>query len=133
MGPPLGCVTRVTVARWPHHAGNRPRDPGRYGSMGAMEHLSPDELEAGFAHVRAAPADGGTLRLIVARPAPAERAVLPEAALSTDLGLVTDNWLARGSRHTADGAADPDRQITVMNARVAELVAGGIERAPLAG
>ena len=34
---------------------------------------------------------------------------------------------------TPDGSADPQRQVTVMNARVAELVAGGADRMPLAG
>jgi MOSC domain-containing protein YiiM len=32
-----------------------------------------------------------------------------------------------------DGSADPQRQVTVMNARVAELVAGRKDRMPLAG
>ncbi|MGH3304162.1 MAG: MOSC domain-containing protein, partial [Streptosporangiaceae bacterium] len=32
-----------------------------------------------------------------------------------------------------DGSADPQRQVTVMNARVAELVAGRTDRMPLAG
>jgi len=53
------------------------------------------------------------------------------------LGLVAalagDNWLGRGSKGTPDGSADPQRQVTVMNARVAALVAGGIDRVPLAG
>lgn len=48
-------------------------------------------------------------------------------------GLDGDNWLTRGSRATPDGSADPQRQVTVMNARVAELVAGGTDRMPLAG
>jgi hypothetical protein len=94
---------------------------------------SPEALDAGLDHIRAAPTDDGVLRLIVARPANAERELLPTATLSWDLGLLGDNWLARGSRHTSDGAADPDRQVTVMNVRAAELVAGGPDRAPLAG
>jgi len=48
-------------------------------------------------------------------------------------GLDGDNWLSRGSTSTPDGSADPQRQVTVMNARVAELVAGGTGRMPLAG
>ncbi len=44
-----------------------------------------------------------------------------------------DNWLTRGSTSTPDGSADPQRQVTLMNVRVAELVAGGTDRMPLAG
>src|SRR5262249_1648690 len=53
--------------------------------------------------------------------------------LDRERGLAGDNWLARGSKSTPDGSADPDRQVTVMNARVAKLVAGGMDRMPLAG
>jgi MOSC domain-containing protein YiiM len=56
-----------------------------------------------------------------------------EAMLDRGNGLAGDNWLERGSKTTPDGSADPERQLTVMNARVAELVAGGAERMPLAG
>ena len=115
-----------------------PPQKGSRAESGLRDHLavgyqSPETLDAGLDHIRRSPADHGELRLIVARPSNAERELLPTATLSRDLGLVGDNWLARGSRHTADGAADPNRQITVMNVRAAEVVAGGIDRAPLAG
>ena len=90
-------------------------------------------LDAGLDHVRCSPTGIGELRLIASRPANLQRAVLDEAELDPTVGLVGDNWLARGSRHGVDGAADPDRQITVMNIRVAELVASGLDRVPLAG
>ena len=48
-------------------------------------------------------------------------------------GLVGDNWRTRGNPATADGAADPEMQLNIMNARVAALVAGSRERWPLAG
>jgi hypothetical protein len=62
-----------------------------------------------------------------------QRELPAEAVFDQVAGLNGDNWLARGSKSTADGSADPDRQVTVMNARAAELVAGGRERMPLAG
>jgi len=71
--------------------------------------------------------------LIVRRPTVDEREVLAEAVLSRETGLAGDNWLARGSSRTPDGSADPHKQITVMNARVAELVAGGTNRMALCG
>lgn len=98
-----------------------------------MEHLSRERLAAGLGTVRASPQDGGRLVLIVRRPATGERELPAEAVLDRVTGLAGDNWLARGSRSTPDGSADPQRQVTVMNARAAELVAGGTERMSLAG
>jgi MOSC domain-containing protein YiiM len=98
-----------------------------------VSHLTAEELQAGLDHLRAAPSDAGELALIVARPAIMQRRLLDEAELDTKQGLVGDNWLARGSSSTPDGLAAPDKQITVMNVRVADLVAHGRDRAPLAG
>lgn len=98
-----------------------------------MEHLSRERLEAGLDQIRDSPHDSGRLVLIVGRPAVGERALPAEAVLDQAAGLAGDNWLARGSRYTPDGSADRQRQVTVMNARAAELVAGGTDRMPLAG
>ena len=99
----------------------------------AVEHLSRECLEAGLGQIRDSPQDGGRLVLIVRRPAVGERALPAEAVLDQVAGLDGDNWLTRGSTSTPDGSADRQRQVTVMNARVAELVAGGTGRMPLAG
>jgi hypothetical protein len=98
-----------------------------------MEHLSRKRLMAGLGRIRNSPADGGRLVLIVRRPAVGEREQPAEAVLDPGTGLAGDNWLARGTSTTPDGSADPNRQITVMNARVAELVADGTDRMALAG
>ena len=98
-----------------------------------MRHLSSDELEAGLERIREAPADDGELVFVVARPDVDQREVLAEGRLDPEVGLVGDNWLAKGSRSTADGSAAPDKQITVMNVRATELVATSRERVPLAG
>ena len=90
----------------------------------ALMHVSAAELEANREHVLAAPSDGGELVLVAARPEQGQRTLPASAQLDLVRGLVGDNWLTRGSRSTPDGTADPDKQITVMNARVAELVAG---------
>jgi hypothetical protein len=100
---------------------------------GSVEHLSTAALEAGLDHVRDAPPDGGTVELIVCRPAVDERVVLDEGTLVVDAGLTGDTWLARGSSRTADGSAHPDMQLTVMNARAALLVAQEPDRRKLAG
>lgn len=56
-----------------------------------------------------------------------------EAVIDQATGLEGDNWLTRGSSSTPDGSAHPDKQITLINARLAELVADGKDRMPLAG
>jgi hypothetical protein len=97
-------------------------------------HVTADELSAALEHIRCAPADVGELRLVVRRPDNGRRELAATAALDLVLGLVGDNWLARGNRHTPDGSADPAAQVTLMNIRVAELVAGADpEQVALAG
>jgi hypothetical protein len=91
------------------------------------------ELEAGLEEIRQSPADGGPLRLIVRRPAVEQRELLETADLDTERGLVGDSWLARGSKHTADGAASPETQVTLMNTRVATLLAGSPDAWSAAG
>jgi hypothetical protein len=98
-----------------------------------VEHLSRERLMAGLGRIRESPKDGGRVVLIVRRPAVGERELPAEAVLDRAVGLAGDNWLTRGSPSMPDGSADPRRQVTVMNARVAELVAGEADRMPLAG
>ena len=98
-----------------------------------MEHRSTDELTAGLAEILRSPAAQGTVELIVRRPAEDEREVLDEGTLDLDEGLVGDMWRRRGSSRGPGGFANPDAQLTLMNARAAALVAGGRERWPLAG
>ena len=96
-------------------------------------HIDTASLEAGLPEIRRAPQDAGTVELIVRRPAPEKREVVAEAELDPSAGLIGDNWLARGSRATADGSAHPELQLTMMSARAAALIARGRERWPLAG
>ena len=98
-----------------------------------MAYRSVQDLEAGLDHVRASPSELGTLELIVCRPAVSERGILEEARLDLEVGLMGDTWHVRGSTSAPNGLPDPEGQITVMNARAAELVAGPIERWALAG
>jgi MOSC domain-containing protein YiiM len=81
-------------------------------------------VHEGLSAVRTAPADAGTVELIVRRPAPGEREELVAGLLTVDDGLVGDSWRARGSRHTPDGSAEPNRQLTLMGARAIALFAG---------
>jgi hypothetical protein len=96
-------------------------------------HPDADILAAGLEHVRQSPADTGTVELLVTRPAVDERVVREAVAVDVDRGLLGDTWVDRVSRRMADGSANPDAQVTVMNARAALLVAGSRDRMPLAG
>jgi MOSC domain-containing protein YiiM len=98
-----------------------------------LQHAELTSLEADLDHIRAAPADRGTLELIVRRPAVDEREVVAEARLDLEDGLEGDTWRARGSSRTPDGGPNLDAQLTVMNARVAAALAGPRERWALAG
>ena len=91
-----------------------------------MGYATTEELLAGIDHVRSSPADRGTLELIVRRPAENEREVLDEGELDAEVGLVGDRWHL-GSSPTNDS------QLTVINSRLAQLVAGTRERWALAG
>lgn len=98
-----------------------------------MEPLTIAQLEAGLDHVRRSPRIEGTVELIVARPAIDARELLDEGRLDMGSGLVGDNWYPRGSGSTSDGSPDPDRQLTVMNARTIALIAQDPGRWALAG
>jgi hypothetical protein len=93
--------------------------------MSTVQHLTGEQLDAGVEYVRASPRDVGTIEMIVRRPAIGAREVLAEAELVVGAGVVGDNYLARGSTQTEDGAAHPDAQLNVMNSRALDLVAGG--------
>jgi MOSC domain-containing protein YiiM len=95
-------------------------------------HGTTQDFAAGIAAVRLAPTDVGIVELIVARPGMKQRAVLDEAELTIDDGLVGDGWRHRKSR-TADGAPDVDRQLTIMSTRAIALFASTRDDWALAG
>jgi MOSC domain-containing protein len=84
------------------------------------------ELFGGLNTVRQAPKDVGTLELIVARPDVNERLELSSGELMVDGGLVGDRW-NRGGRSSLKS------QLTLMNVRATQLVAGDRSRWALAG
>ncbi|MCY3893568.1 MAG: hypothetical protein OXF65_09735 [Acidimicrobiaceae bacterium] len=102
-------------------------------SSDPARHRSSAELEAALAHIRQAPADNGTIELIVRRPAEDAREVLDEAEINEAEGIAGDTWNQRSSPSSADGGPHPDAQITIMSARSAAVVIGPVERWPLAG
>ena len=101
--------------------------------METEKHSSLAELEAGMDAVRQSPKDKGVLEMIVRRPQDDEREVVVSGELDPLQGLVGDNWKVRGSKSTADGSANINMQLTIMNSRTIALVAQEQERWPLAG
>ncbi len=93
----------------------------------ATELPNADDLAAALGHLRQARSEEGTVELIVRRPAVDEREVMDAGELTVEEGLVGDGWGRRGTR------PNPKAQVTLMNARCTELVAGDRDRWPLAG
>ena len=130
---------RPSVGRPPHSPSRLAADCGwlrhtsRVMQASSFIHLNGQELEAGLGHIKRSPLDNGTLQMIVARPAVDERVVLGERRLDLVDGLVGDTWRTRGNSSRPDGSADPEAQLTVMNSRLATLVAGTPDHGGLAG
>jgi hypothetical protein len=101
--------------------------------METIMYLTMAELTAGLETIRQAPRDFGLLKMIVRRPQVDSRETVQEAELSLTDGLIGDNWKMRSNRHMPDGSANPEAQITIMNARSIALVAQTENRWPLAG
>mgnify|MGYP003323833077 CR=1 FL=1 len=88
-----------------------------------IKHLSTPDLEAGLDHIINSPKNQSVLDMIVSRPEEDAREVMELADLDVNVGLVGDTWQDRPSVRSGDGKAHPDMQITIMNSRVANLVA----------
>ena len=90
-----------------------------------VRHPDRAALEAGLAHVRAAPKDGGRVEMIVVRPEPGARLTPERVALSAAGGVAGDHWAKGCWKETADGRPHPDVQLCIMSARMIDLCAGG--------
>ena len=96
-----------------------------------MDQLTREDLDAGLDHVLRSGTELGRIEMVVARPAVDERVVLSEGELVIGEGLAGDNYLERG---IDGGGPHPEAQLTLMNSRAADLVAGGDRgQWPLAG
>ena len=91
------------------------------------------EMEAHLDDIRQSPAEAGTVDLIVSRPQTSERMIIRSCDLDLEKGLVGDNWVTRGDKHTADGKADHGRQLTIMNTRAIRAITDAEARWPEAG
>ena len=102
-------------------------------STDAVNHPGIEQLNAGLGHVRRSPASAGPLLMVVQRPNVDRRKVASEGRLDVEGGLIGDTWRERGSTSTADGSANPEAQVTIINSRALQLMAQSEQRWPLAG
>ncbi len=91
------------------------------------------DLESALDHLRAAPAEAGTLTLVVRRPARLAREVLDEALIDEEAGLVGDNWLSRATSRAVAAGRHLDGQVTVMSSRMVGLLGETDDERALAG
>ncbi len=76
--------------------------------------------------VRASPKDAGVLKLIVLRLPDEQRHTPSQAVISATHGVEGDRWNLKAN-------ANPLSQVSVMNARFLEVIAGDVGRMNLAG
>ena len=91
------------------------------------------ELESALDHLRAAPADAGTLTLVVRRPERLARELLDEAVIDEADGVVGDNWLTRATSRALAEGRHLDAQVTVMSSRMVGLLGDTDDERALAG
>lgn len=99
----------------------------------APRYLNADELDAGLAEILRSPKTSGTVEMIVARPGTDQRQCPEQARLSPEDGLEGDRWKATCRRRLEDGSPDPEVQITLINSRCIQLLAGDRAHWALAG
>lgn len=87
-------------------------------------HLSPEALLAGLPEILRSPKDAGTVEMIVRRPKVNAREILEQATLDPERGVVGDDWRTLAYRRDDTGHLPPDTQLTLMNSRAIDLLAG---------
>jgi MOSC domain-containing protein YiiM len=93
-------------------------------------HRSLSDLTEALEYILGAPESQGHVEMIAVRPEEDQRELLPTGKLDPDLGLVGDTWKARNAAHREN---DRSNQLTLMNSRVIEHLAGTRDRWALAG
>lgn len=96
-------------------------------------HLTTEQIEARVDWISESPSDVGTVEGICVRPAPGERSELEQCRLSPEGGAEGDFWADNCWKKLEDGSSDPSVQLTLMNSRAVDAVAGSRDRWKLAG
>lgn len=96
-------------------------------------HRTAAELNAGLDDVRRSPRDGGRVEAIVVRPATDERREMTACRFAVGAGADGDRWVERFPSPPLPGMKEQESQVTLMNSRAVQLIAGTRERWALAG
>jgi hypothetical protein len=99
----------------------------------ALPHRTTAELTAQLDYLRSAPADTGSVHLVVRRPERFEREILSVGQLDRDAGMVGDNWLSRATSHALASGRHLDAQVDVMSARMVRLLSDDVNEQAYAG
>jgi hypothetical protein len=84
-------------------------------------------LAAALSHVLEAPRADGPIRLLCARPRPNQRTFPDHLTLTRATGVIGDFEASRPWLVLPDGSPDPRNQVSLMSARVLDLVWGSRE------
>jgi len=106
---------------------------GRWWNNADMPYRTAAELETHVDTLRSAPADKGTLELVVRRPAENEREVLAEGVLDLEAGLVGDSWLSRATSHAIAEGRHLKAQLNVMSGRMVSFLGNDADEQAQAG
>jgi len=98
-----------------------------------MDYVSREEMELQVDKILQSPKNDGVLKMIVRRPEVDLRTVLEKGELSISEGLTGDSWRNRVMKKNPNKLPDRKTQLTLMNARVIEVVARDEDNWPLAG
>lgn len=96
-------------------------------------HRSTEELQAGVPHILQSPRDGGRVEAIVIRTAIDAREDLASCPFDVGSGAVGDRWVRRFPSPPLPGMSEQNSQVTLMNSRAVNLIAGSRDRWGLAG
>jgi hypothetical protein len=96
-------------------------------------HRSPEALQAGLPHILQSPRDGGRVDAIVVRPSTDGRQNLASCHFDVGSGAVGDRWVKRFPSPPLPGMSEQESQVTIMNSRAVQLLAGDRDRWALAG
>ncbi|MFB2532311.1 hypothetical protein ACEYYA_09085 [Paracoccus sp. p3-h83] len=84
--------------------------------------VSRAELDAGLAHVMAAPKDGAAIEMLCLRPARGARRFVDSLRLTRAFGIDGDRWPKTPWLRLPDGRPHPAIQVSILQRRVLDLV-----------
>jgi hypothetical protein len=95
--------------------------------------ITADALTVALPHILSAPKDAGPITCLCTRPARNQRAFPDRLVLTRATGIPGERWLTEPWLRLPDGRPDPAIQISILGARVLDLVWHGTDTPPHPG